>query len=58
MENFNYKVLDLINHYNFDVEHVSIQGHLKNSKIWNSKFESLIYIFRILNDLKQKFDQL
>ena len=30
---FNYKLLDLVEHYNFDIGHVSMQGHFKNSKI-------------------------
>jgi len=34
---FTYKVLDLFEHYNFHIGHFYIQGHLKNSKIWNEK---------------------
>jgi hypothetical protein len=44
---FNYKVSNLVEHCNFDIEPVSIQGRLKNSKSNN-----IIYIFEILNNLK------
>jgi hypothetical protein len=49
---FNYQVLDHVKHYNFDIGYFSIQGHLKNSKIWNLKYENLIYTSGSLNDLK------
>jgi len=28
----NYKILDLVQHYNFDMGHVSVQGRLKQNK--------------------------
>lgn len=40
---FNYKSLDLVQHYNVDLEHVSIQDHSKILKSWKSKSKKLIY---------------
>jgi len=53
-ESFNYKVLDIIKDYNFDIEHSSskVIQKFKNSKfkIWD--------IFETLNDAEQNFYQL
>ena len=51
-------VLDLVENYNFDIERVFVQSHLKILKIWNSKYGNLIYISEIVKDLKLKFCQL
>ena len=48
-------ILDLIENYNFDIEHVFIQGYLKILKFWNSKSRNLIYISGTVKDLKLKF---
>ena len=48
-------VLDLVENYNFDIEHVFIQGYLKILKFWNSKSRNLIYISGTVKDLKLKF---
>ena len=48
-------VLDLVENYNFDIEHVFIQGYLKILKFWNSKSGNLIYISGTVKDLKLKF---
>ena len=48
-------VLDLVENYNFDIERVFIQSHLKFLKIWNSKSGNLIYISGTVKDLKLKF---
>jgi hypothetical protein len=32
---FNHKLLDIVEHYDFDIGHLSIQPHLENSKNWN-----------------------
>ena len=41
---FNYKVIDLVASYNFYIYFFSIWGHLKNLKIWNSKFKPYIWV--------------
>lgn len=52
MKSYNYTVLELVEHRNFDIGYVTVLVHLKNSKNWFLKYENFKYIFEPQNDLE------
>ena len=51
---FNYKILNLVKYYNFDIRCISIRDSLKISKKLVSKHLNFKHMFETLDDFKSK----